>query len=408
MRHRIIVAAVLAVLAADSCMKRDGLSLGSRPREGTESGKSPHEGGTEMTEEGPDTVLYVCGVEPAGGYDWVRDTLAGAYEGKIVLFESTGGERKGAEFRRILEIRAGPRFLVNPEPDMHHLLGGHVYTEYSDSRTTCLGRDGKELFRFEGRACLRGLLEGSDGFLYSLWMDRSGTGISLRKESEILFSRSDAIPFGGFNGPDRSRTGGLYERGGTVCCAWMSNSTGGRTFFIGRGQEQTQVFLPVDFDTVEDLKVAGEAVCAVGRKDGAVVAVSGPAVFQLSGKRTVQTWNDIHILELAGGAFVAARLTNARKTSEMVLWSVGDDAAEISGRAGNILLHDGERSVEASVPPGSFCNACGGGTFCGRRVSLALTPVSPAPGSPFIRTGETDTEVPLNGFLTGAEYIIKH
>lgn len=400
------MAAFFAVCIAGSCIEKEKLVADDRTRTEAESGEARYEPPEGTAEAGPDTVLYVCGVEPSGGYDWIRDTLAGAYDAKIVLFEATGKPRKWAEFRRVLEIPAGPRSRISPEPDMVHLLGGHVYTEYSDARSTSLGRDGKELLRFDGRACLRGLLEGSDGFLYSLWMDRSGTGICLRKGEEILFTRSDAVPFGGFNGPDCLRSGALYERDGAACCSWFSDIGGGRTYFVARCQEQTQVFLPESYDTVEDLKIAGGMVCAAGRKDGALRACIGAESFLIAGRRTFP-WNDVHILELDGKAFVAGRTSNARGTPEMALWSSGEDGARTSRKLGTFLLHDGLETAAVKTPDGCFFAVPGGGCVCGSRHVLALTPLRGG-GRPFVRTESEDTEIALKGFLTGAEYVIKY
>lgn len=404
MRRSTVFAAFAAALAV-SCIDRDSLTERDRSREEITSGEVRYDPGKETPRPEADTVLLLCGVEPSGGYDWTRDTLAGSYEAKIVLFESTGGLRKDAQFRRILEIPAGPDRKVSPEPDMHHLLGGHVYTEFSDARRTWLGRDGKELFSFEGRAYLRGLLE-KDGALYSLWLDRSGAGLALRKESEILFRRDDAVPFGGFQGPDCLRSGGLYESCGRVCCAFHTKTAGELSFFVGREDGITQVFLPEAFDLVEDLKIAGGKVWAAGRRDGGLYVCFGGESRLVAGKRNFP-WNDVFIAETGGEAVLVGRVSNSRGVCHIEGWFERDGGTKESLGTGSVLLRGPDGYAAVQPPSGVLFCVPGGGCACGSSFALALTPLSGG-GPPFVRTAAGDTAVQFNGFLTGAEYITKN
>lgn len=167
----------------------------------------------------PDTTVYVSAVVFNDGYDWRADTLYQRATGCVVLF------RNGEE---ILSIEAGAGRKVSLDPDLHHLMDGHLYTEYSGSENTTVTRDGKELFTYPGREFLCGLLvEGRD--VFTLGASRSGKGFSLRKNGMEMMSGRDGVVLGRLSETPSFPTGALYRDGGSLCFCYRrpSEAAGG-------------------------------------------------------------------------------------------------------------------------------------------------------------------------------------
>ena len=97
----------------------------------------------EPVTEVPDTGrhLYIAAVEYPEGYDWVRDTARGTVDARMLLFKD--GEC-------VLSLPAGDRARIGTDPDTHHLIGGNLYTTWSDGKRTCIKCNGEDLFDYEG------------------------------------------------------------------------------------------------------------------------------------------------------------------------------------------------------------------------------------------------------------------
>lgn len=178
----------------------------------------------------PDTAIFVSAVRCPPGYDWQRDTAYGCPSAEIVLF------RNGEE---ILSITAGDGTCVSTAPDMHHILGGHLYTEYCDYSRTVVSRDGEELYVVTGRELLKGILEDGDD-LYTLSSDLTGGRLVLRMNGTAVLSKAGCDAVGNFDDPSYGRTGALYMDEGRVCFAYREKKSGAVTFHMVRdGSEET-------------------------------------------------------------------------------------------------------------------------------------------------------------------------
>ena len=123
-----------------------------------------------------DTTVYVSAVEFPKDYCWQKDSVGENRPFSLVLYRN---------FKKVLSVRGGG--IVSSDPDMHWIIGGHLYAEYSTGTETIVSIDGKEKIRYEGREMIRGLLDREDGF-YTLGQSRSGTGLTFRRNGEIIFS----------------------------------------------------------------------------------------------------------------------------------------------------------------------------------------------------------------------------
>lgn len=166
-----------------------------------------------------DTAVYVSGVVFKDGYDWRSDTLYQRTGGYLVLFRND---------EVVLDLEASSKKGISLDPDMHHLIGGHLYTEYSDQSKTIIGKDGDVLFSYYGREVLCGLLvEGKD--VYTLGADRSGNGFSLRKNGTEMMSRRDGSVIGRMSDNPAYPSGALYRDNGHLCFCYSRVSASGGT-----------------------------------------------------------------------------------------------------------------------------------------------------------------------------------
>lgn len=256
-----IVAAMLAALATGCAKEGSGRSrleafpdryAGSSRRDG---------GGGEPAPVPMDTAVFVAAVDFPEGYDWRRDTSYGSVTGRLVLYRDGG---------QVLSVPAGPGCRASLDHDLHHLVEGHLYTEYCTASETVIGRDGEDLFSYPGRELLCGLLvEGSD--VYTLGQSRSGRGFSLRLNGEELFSRSEGTISSHLQDDSHYPSGALYRDSGHLYFSYfMDDGQGSRRWYIVEDGVETLADVPPGpmYDIrVRDGEMSAAAVGASTYKD---------------------------------------------------------------------------------------------------------------------------------------------
>ena len=191
----------LAVLALAACEK---LYISQYYR--SEVFPPGNSGGGPAGPEMDTTVLLSAVLVPAN-YDWRRDSSYGCPSAELLLLEN--GVKK-------ISIKTGAKTEVSPDPATHHLLGGHLYTEYCGPAETVVKKDGKQLFRYQGREVLLGLLPMGNN-LYTLGKDRDGDGFSFRRNGELLLKQASGSVYGDFTNSAFGDNGALYEDEGRCC-----------------------------------------------------------------------------------------------------------------------------------------------------------------------------------------------
>lgn len=186
------------------------------------NGRSYGHDGTAAVE---DSAVFVCGVKYPEGCEWRIDSCRTGVSAELVLFRN--GEL-------LLSLPAGMENEISDEPDMHHLLGGHLYTEYSSLKETIVKCDGKELLRYPGREFLRGLLV-EDDRIYTLGQSRIEEGFSLRCNGELLIERKTGAIEGGFGSFNYDGNGALFRDDGRLCFRFRFNS---EQFLMADGAER--------------------------------------------------------------------------------------------------------------------------------------------------------------------------
>lgn len=298
---------------------------------------------------GADTLVYIAGVEFDDGYDWKQDSLYGTVEGRILLLKNG---------TRVLSIDAGPGTHASTDPDRHHLLEGHLFTEFTDSRRTYIGKDGKELFSYEGKEYLCGLvLNGKD--LYTLGQDKDGRGFSLRCNGKILFSNAEGCIAGHMGDSPDYPNGALYNDSGHLYFCYRRPLTSGsssKAWFIVEDGTETQVY--TETDGLYDIRV----------KDGEIVKT-----------------------RIASGYARTFEYHEGPHSAKVTLY---DD--------GSLFIY-GSSSFSSRIMSGphyffSSKNACLSGTD----FYVAATPAKEG-ARPFLWKNGAETEIEVNGFVSEVE-----
>lgn len=173
-------------------------------------------------EQENDTVIFLCGVSYPRGCEWRTDSCRSGFTPELVLFRN--GEK-------VLSLETGTDREISDDPDMHHLIGGHLYTEYSSATETVVRRDGTELFRYPGREFLRGLLVEDDD-VFTLGQSRDDEGFTLRCNGAPLISRKTGYVSEGFGLLNYNGNGALFRDNGRLCFCYNFNSN---TFLMADG-----------------------------------------------------------------------------------------------------------------------------------------------------------------------------
>lgn len=151
-----------------------------------EAGGTLPESETFLSETDADgqSHLYLSGVRYPDGYDWRKDPQKGSVE--CTLFLLRDGEP-------LLELPVGTGYQLASDSDMHRIVRGHLYTEYSTETETIVSKDGEVCYRVPGRERLRGLqVRGSE--LFTLCESRSGGAWVLRRDgSEYLRGEGSVV-----------------------------------------------------------------------------------------------------------------------------------------------------------------------------------------------------------------------
>lgn len=243
-----------AVLAAVSCGLEE---VSRRPQSGTEDiWFGP---GINAGKDNPDKkVTYVTAVQYPDGYDWRTDVEKGSVRCSLVVY---------ADGVPMMKVPAGDAYEVSPDPDMHRMSEGHLYTDFSTDSETVIKKDGKEIIRYQGREMICGLLtEGED--VYTLGHPRRGEGFTYRKNGEILVGRESGRSF--------TR---LYRDGESICFAFsepvISQSDTISRYYHVRDGNIIQAAVREDVRKVWDVLSSEGDICYLA----SVVGISSPVLF---------------------------------------------------------------------------------------------------------------------------------
>ena len=354
-----------------------------------------------------DTSVLVSAVEFPEDYDWQRDTAFGQVSGKVLLLRN--GDR-------ILEIPAGVSGKASIDPDMHHLVDGHLYTEYTDGSRSFVSRDGESLYAFEGREYLRGLLN-MDGHLYTLSQRRNGKGFVLRRDGEPLMDKDAGTVLKSFRDyPDR-QSGALYENEGKVCFHYCRGTGSERVWYSVQDLTESQIYV-YDGELL-DARYFGDDLCVVSTLDGRGLQMTIGKRQNIVQKAANPKLGGVSLIKSGHEVLAIGRISYikpGKTASQTCVWSSSGVQAYVDGAYKflvdadkNIFMY-GSSDGSGTEVVNSRCervSSIGGMVPYSRRVAamyggqmyLTLTPADSS-GRTVLWSRGKETEMTINGFLT--------
>ena len=405
MKERLMLTLAIAAVCCAPPEGYDVQKVNHRPDNGSQAIIEDPGGGTQLPDSLAaslsDTVIYVSAVKFPSGYDWRRDSSATDQGAKVVLYRN---------FSEILSLECSEKEFVSSDADMHHILDGDLYTEYSTVTQTIVGKNGKEVLRFDGREYLEGLLERPEG-TYTLSAQRNSDTLLLRRSGEVVLKVNGRAALG-WSSRSSGGTGALYEDGAEVCFCYISSKGGA---YAVRNGKEASVALPTRCRNVRDVSVLDGKTYVVA-DNGNITSFKGNG-FQ--SKLSERVWSEAQLFGMPGGMCVAGSFKDESDSLCSGVWW-GRDSLEVTGPGDCLVYPSEEGSVglkhstkgevelfrrEEKIPSPEGCHylfsrrcAC----VCGKRIYVLLTPVQEGAGCALWMDGNR-VEMNLNGFLTGLE-----
>lgn len=364
---------------------------------GGERGTSP--GGSESPKG--DTSVFVCAVAVPQDYDWRRDTLYGAVSCELQLMK---------DGTPVFSMPTGE--IASSSPDTHHLLGGHLYTEYASMDGTVICLDGKELFRYPQREMLKGLLvHGED--VYTLGQTLDENGFYYRRNGQVLL-RQEGEVFGDFSNPAYGRNGALYENEGKVCFCFKTSSA---CYIVSDGT-MYNVRTSVSAFRIKDMRLHGTSTYYVADYSTTVM------IFSPSRTRTLPSetaWQSVSLFPRNGTMWFMADSPSMTVCSDVAIAESDNYGARFVGND-NYLFVGESRFYSAACDGGTlnirddtgeilyirdstyyFGGSC---VFCEGDEIYALVNPRERERPPGVWHRGKETEYNINGYLTAVEVLV--
>ena len=359
-------------------------------------------------------TVWASGVDFPPGYDWQRDTAYGTVDAHLVLF------RDGAP---VVTVQTGERWHVSTDTDMHRIAGGHLYTDYSSADATWIGRDGTELFHYEGREMMAGFLVRDDG-IWTLGLDRAyGQGLSLRRDGKVVFEDPDGLLPPGADNP--AFPGGLlHEDEGALYFFYYKDSADGREWYQVRDGIPEILPLEKELSAIFDVRrLKGRNIIVSEKKSWGLIGLlfrgDEPIVMHIDGGSKIRwawlTGIDGADYFIKGELYASQSVRPSLWRADGSLLGIGwnekildsqanpDHSAWIyanSQGAAIAYMLDGEK-VQLEAPCRYVTPRCS--QLQGKHFLLALTPTDRSQQPYILLDGQRQT-YHLNGFLTGLAY----
>lgn len=200
-----------------------------------------------------DSTLFYTALVFDQSYDWKLDTAFGKVSYDLVLYK---------DHEKILIIPSSSD-CISSDCDTHHIIEGQLYTERTSSKETIVARNGVELFRFDGREKLKGLLPIEDK-VYTLSQICSEAGYTLRCNGEFIEGDSKGYVIGDLSDTSYGQTGALYIDDGQMCYAYYTVDGYVKSYTISVDRKQD--FLEVS-DTYDIKRYRGDVIIAPQRSN---------------------------------------------------------------------------------------------------------------------------------------------
>ena len=249
----IVFVAVLACVVSCGLKEIDG---GQSAGNGIWTGPGNVVVGNDSVPEGMSTVYYTVGVDYQDGYDWRADEEKGSVRCSLVVY---------ADGIPLMKVPVGDEYEISADPDMHRIIGGSLYTDYSTQDETVIKKNGETLFTYSGREMIIGMAV-LDGYVYTLGQSRHGKGFSFRRDGEILFESSSGHLFPHLQKCEDGFCFAFYE-------PEKFEGTSVERYYHYLGGEVCQIVVQQGVDKVWDMMFNEQEICYLASMTGMSVPV---------------------------------------------------------------------------------------------------------------------------------------
>ena len=249
------------------------------------------------------SITYVSAFDYSAGYDWHSDPERGEQKCSLVVF------REGIP---LLKVPVGDKYNVSPDPDMHRILDGHLYTDFSTTTETVIKKDGKPLLSYPKPEMICDFLVHNNE-IHTLGHSRSGGGFSYRINGQVVLERSNGYTFERITVQDTTFSVAFAES--------ISSAEGVvERYYVMRNGKVSQVALRDDIKKVWDVAVFKGEIYYLASLVGlsAPVLVSGSSLKSLSVPSSM-TVASCRMIVMTDAICVEGILSDG-KNVESILW----------------------------------------------------------------------------------------
>lgn len=322
---RKIVLMTAAVMAMISCGIHE---IGGNGEESAGGGIWGGPAGGEQNGPGKlHTICYMTALDYRKDYDWRSDQARGSVKCSLVVF---------ADGTPLMKVPVGAAYEAGSDPDMHRIIGGNLYTDYSTDSETVIKENGVQVLRYHGPESLCGMeVIGED--VYTLGQSRNGSGFTFRKNGEIVLERDEGYVIGS-----------LINDSDSLCfafCEHIKTSDGskiGRYYSSVNGRVH-QVAVREDIKTVWDVLAANDGAIYLASLTGA----SLPVVFIGDSMQSLQmplgcSLKSCRLFKLENGVGAEGLCRHSNGMWFSVIWIDGMIRASFPSEAISSLTADGD------------------------------------------------------------------
>ena len=347
------------------------------------------------------SITFVSAFDYVEGYDWQADSEKGEVKCSLVVFQ---------EGLPILKVPVGREYMVSSDPDMHRIVEGHLYTDYSTDTETIFKKDGKPLFSYPKpeMICAFDVL-GED--VHTVGHSRSGTGFSYRVNGKVVLEREAGYTFEHIAFDNSTAVIAFSE-------PIVSAEGSFERYYVMRDGNVSQIALRDDIKKVWDIVHYNGELYYLASLTGisAPVVVSQQKMTALSMPAS-RTLVSCRMNVLSEGICIEGVLSDGNQI-QSVLWDIncqhqlfpvgmtfaslcsGEDGLHcamnpVSTDAAGLIFRSGE-SID--MPSGYVCVSRSAMDFCCGILSVGLSPFEG--GKPVLWVDGQLKELPVNGYIS--------
>lgn len=348
-----------------------------------------------------ESVTYVSAFDYPLGYDWRADPDRGVVKCSLIVYK---------EGVPILKVPVGDKYCVSPDPDMHRIIDGHLYTDYSTDASTIIKKDGKQLTEYPCPEMISDF-QVINGQVHTLGHSRRGAGFAYRINGEPVLERDSGYSF------ER-----IFIEDSTVFIPFseqiFSSNGAIERYYVWSNGKVSQVALRDDVKKVWDVAICdGEVMCLAS-----LVGVSAPVIITDSGMMALSMPSSLQLLScrmnvLSDAIYVEGILTDGKQV-QSVLWDPdlwytlfqkgltfsaickGDGSLHCtlnpaSGVDTGLIYRCGET---LAMPRGYACMSRNAMDFSSGMLSIGLS--SESGGKPVLWVDGQTKELDVNGYIS--------